>query len=356
MNLSSLQPSLIVVVGAGGVGKTTLAAALGLGSAAAGRDTLVMTFDPSQRLKDTLGVGSQAEDQEIDVASQTPGRLAASLLDARRTFDRLVWRYAPDEAAARRILDNRFYNHLAGNLAGVLEYMAVERLFEVAADQRYDRIILDTPPTRQALDFLEAPQRIVGFLDSGALKLALHPWFDKRGRVKAAARLPFVGKKFESFLDRIVGLDLLRELAEFFQAFAPLYNGFRARAAEVQRLLQSPQTLFVLVTRPGEEAVPEALFFARQLIETGHHVGPIVVNMVNPAVDANLAALPPDAAEGMRLLAWLGERDQRGLSAFRRLLPSPDQLVDLPMSAQEPTSLLALEQVGTAFASRLKAA
>ncbi|RPJ54639.1 MAG: ArsA family ATPase, partial [Acidobacteria bacterium] len=346
MNLDSPHPSLIVVVGAGGVGKTTLAAALGLNSAASGRSTLVMTFDPSRRLKDTLGVGRQAEDQEVEVAAGTPGRLAASLLDARRTFDRLVWRYAPDEAAARRILDNRFYHHLAGNLAGVLEYMAVERLFEVAADRRYDRVILDTPPTRQALDFLQAPDRIVGFLDSGAVKLALHPWFDKRGRVKAASRVPFVGRKFESFLDRIVGLDLLRELAEFFQAFAPLYGGFRGRAQEVQRLLRAPETLFVLVTRPGEEAVPEALFFARQLLETGHNLGPIVVNMVNPAAQLDLAAVPEDAREGLHLLAWLGERDQRGLAAFRRLLPSPGKLVDLPMSGQEPTTLPALEGLG----------
>lgn len=356
MNLASPHPSLIVVVGAGGVGKTTLAASLGLSSAGAGRDTLVMTFDPSQRLKDTLGVGREAEDEEVAVASDTPGRLAASLLDARRTFDRLVWRYAPDEAAARRILDNRFYHHLAGNLAGVMEYMAVERLFEVAGDKRYDRIILDTPPTRQALDFLEAPQRIVSFLDSGVLKIALRPWFDTHGHVKATSRLPFVGRKFESFLDRIVGLDLLRELAEFFQAFTPLYDGFRARAADVQRLLRAEDTLFVLVTRPGEEAVPEALFFARQLVDSGHHLGPIVVNMVNPRTSGNAEALLPEAQEGMRVLSWLGERDQRGLAAFRRLLPSPDRLVELPMSGQEPTTLPALARMGEAFAQRLKAA
>jgi anion-transporting ArsA/GET3 family ATPase len=356
MNLALPQPSLVVVVGAGGVGKTTLAAALGLGSAAAGRDTLVMTFDPSRRLKDTLGVGADAEDREVPVACDTPGRLAASLLDARRTFDRLVARYAPDEAAARRILDNRFYQHLAGNLAGVLEYMAVERLFEVAASKRYDRIVLDTPPTRQALDFLEAPQRIVGFLDSGAIKLALHPWFDARGRVKAAARVPIFGKKFESFLDRIVGLGLLRELAEFFQAFAPLYDGFRARAQDVQNLLRSADTQFVLVTRPGEEAVPEALFFARQLVETGHHLGPIVVNMVNPIVEIDPGDVPDDAAAGARLLAWLGQRDRRGLNAFRRLVETPGRLIDLPMARHEPTTIEALGAVSHAFAAKLETA
>ena len=126
---------LTIVVGSGGVGKTTLAAAIGLAAARRGENTLVMTFDPSLRLKDTLGVGETAGDEEIRVPLDAPGTLYASLIDPRRTFDRLIRRYAPDEDARRRILDNRFYNHLAGRLAGVLEYMAVERLYEVWAER-----------------------------------------------------------------------------------------------------------------------------------------------------------------------------------------------------------------------------
>ena len=164
MSLGILDRPLLLVVGAGGVGKTTLAAALGLTSAAEGTDTLVMTFDPSHRLKDALGVGEEAVDREVPVEVDTPGRLDVSLLNARRTFDELVSQYAPSEAAAERIFQNRFYHHLAGNLAGILEYMAVERLFEVSRSGRYQRIILDTPPTRQALDFLGAPDRMVEFL------------------------------------------------------------------------------------------------------------------------------------------------------------------------------------------------
>jgi hypothetical protein len=228
MDLLSDAHPLLVVVGSGGVGKTTLAAALGVASARAGRDTLVMTFDPSLRLKQALGVGDEARERETPVALAAPGTLHAHLLDARRTFDRLVERYAPDEEARRRVLGNRFYQHLSGNLGGILEYMAVERLYEVASGGAYSQVVLDTPPTRQALDFLEAPARIVSFLDSGALKLALRPWFDASGRLKATARWGGLGRRAERFLDEVVGLELLRDMAEFYQAFASLYGGFRA--------------------------------------------------------------------------------------------------------------------------------
>ncbi len=351
MNLALDRHSLVVVVGSGGVGKTTLAAALGLLSAQT-RDTLVMTFDPSLRLKDTLGVGEAARDREVEVASGTPGRLAASLLDARETFDRLVRRYAPDEAAARRILENRFYQHLAGNLAGILEYMAVERLFEVAAEDRYARVVLDTPPTRQALDFLGAPARIVGFLDSGALKLALRQWFDEKGRLKPTARLGMLGRGVEGFLDRMVGIDLLREMAEFFQAFGPLFAGFRERAEQVQALLKSADTSFVLVTGPGEERVPETLFFARHLLEGGYNLGPLIVNMVHPRASSEML-VRQDLGQGARLLTWLGERDHRGVAAFRRLLEPRQPLADVPLLAHEPTDLPSLEALGRLVTGRL---
>jgi anion-transporting ArsA/GET3 family ATPase len=347
MELNLEQETLVVVVGSGGVGKTTLAAALGLAAARTGRDTLVMTFDPSLRLKDALGVGDEAREREIEVAAGTPGRLHASLLDARQTFDRLVRRYSPDEASAQRILSNRFYEHLAGNLAGVLEYMAVERLFEVAGAGRHDLVVLDTPPTRQALDFLEAPQRIVSFLDSGAIRLALRPWFDEQGRLRASSWVPLVGKSIESFLDRVVGLGLLRDMAEFFQAFGPLYDGFRERAAEVQELLRSRRTLFLLVSGPGGERIPDTMFFARRLSEAGYRVGPLVVNRVHPPCarpDPHAGTFSP-AADARRLLHWLGERDRRGLAELRSLLPGTPQCV-IELLPDAPTGLDALEEIG----------
>ncbi len=340
--MSRPRGSLLVVVGSGGVGKTTLAAALGLLSARAGAHTLVMTFDPSHRLKDALGVGEDARGREVEVPLVASGKLEASLLDTRRTFDDLVARYAPDEQAARRILSNRFYAHLSGSLAGVLEYMAVERLFEVAAGACYDRVVLDTPPTRQALDFLEAPERILGFLDSGALRIALKPWFDERGHLRPTARLGLIGRNVEAFLDRIVGLELLRDMAEFFQAFGPLFDGFRRRATEVRALLRSPRTLFVLVSGPGEERVADTLFFARRLREGGHRLGPLVVNRVHPLVDPAAAAA---AGEGGVLLSWLGERDHRGTAALRSLLSPGEAPIELPLLPDQPTGIDALGEL-----------
>ncbi len=356
MDLIAGRFPLVIVVGSGGVGKTTLAAALGVLSARDGRDSLVMTFDPSLRLKQALGVGEEAKLREVPVALDAPGTLHASLLDARQTFDRLIERYAPDEESRRRVLDNRFYQHLSGSLGGILEYMAVERLFEVAADGRYGQVILDTPPTRQALDFLEAPSRIVGFLDSGALRVALKPWFDEEGRLKATSRWGALGRRAERFLDEVVGMDLLRDMAEFFQAFSPLFEGFRRRASQVEEMLRSPRTLFVLVSGAGEERIPDTLFFARRLEEAGYHLGPVVVNRVHPRFVVE--GSPPHSADpcrpsGWELLAWAGERDRRGLIELAKLLSREQPLVDLPLLPEEPTDLASLEALGRQLEGRL---
>ena len=348
-----------VVVGSGGVGKTTLAAAMGLASAARGHDTLVMTFDPSLRLKDDLGVGEAALDGEAQVDAGTKGRLAASLLDARGTFDRLISRYAPDEEARQRILGNRWYDRMSGGLSGVLEYMAVQRLFEVASEGRYRKVILDTPPARQALDFLTAPQRVVSFLDSGALRIALKPWFGDDGHLKATSRLGFIGRNVEAFLDKMVGLDVLRDMAEFMQAFAPLYDGFRSRALKVQRLLRSARTGFVLVSGAGAQRVTDTLFFARRLGDEGYHLGPVVVNRVHPRVadeESRRLSLQAAAADGRNLLAWLGVKDHQGLAELKSLLGGAHPMVEVPLLPEEPTDLQSLQELGELLERQLSTA
>jgi anion-transporting ArsA/GET3 family ATPase len=350
-------PRLLVVVGAGGVGKTTLAAALGLLSARGGTDTLVMTFDPSHRLKDALGVGGEAGvETRVELDDGVAGRLDASLLDARRTFDGLVDRYAPDPAARERILGNRFYRHLAGGLAGILEYMAVERLFEVWREGEHERVVLDTPPTRQALDFLTAPRRMVSFLESGAVKVSARRWFGEDGRLRGVRALGPLGRKFEEFLDDVVGLELLRDMAEFFQAFGPLYEGFRRRAREVESLLVSHDTSFFLVSGAGEENVPDTLFFARKLGETGHHLGPVLVNRLHPGAGFGADREAAAHGDGEALLAWLAERDARGLEHLRALLGPDRPLFDLPLLAEAPSELESLSRLADLLAERLQRA
>lgn len=352
LDLRTADRPLVIVVGAGGVGKTTLAASMGVASAAAGIRSLVMTFDPSLRLKDALGVRDAPTDEEIEVPGMD-GMLHAALLDARKTFDRLVERHAPDPEARRRILENPYYGHLAGQLGGILEYMAVERLFEVSSEARYDRIFLDTPPTAQALDFLEAPTRVANFLDSGALKIALRQWFDGSGRLKVSRRMSFVGKGIESFLDKVVGMDLLRDMSEFFLAFEPMFKGFRGRADQVESMLKSPNTMFVLVTGPGESRIADTLFFARKLKEKGHRLGPIIVNRQHPVLDpGNLAEGP--TATGAELLSWLGQGHRTGFDELRRLLPDSQQLVSLPVEPDEPTNLPSLKALGEALNQKLR--
>lgn len=352
LELKDRVPRLLVVVGSGGVGKTTLAASFARRLAKEGEDTLVMTFDPSHRLRDAMGVGDEARDREIEVSSETPGRLSASLLDARKTFDRLVARYAPDEAARRRILENRFYRHLGGSLAGILEYMAVERLFEVSRREDLERIVLDTPPTSQALDFLEAPHRIVSFLDSGAIRLALRPWLDSEGRLLLPRS---VERRLKRYLDELVGLDLLRDMAEFFHAFAPLFKGFRERASQVEELLASSATLFLLVVGPGEQRVADALFFARRLVDAGYSLGPVVVNRLHPAGDEG-APEAPSSVRGDELIRWLGQREADGVANLRELMRGQHPVVTLPLLRREPVAPADLDELGRRFAESLEAA
>ncbi len=356
MTLGALDRPLLVVVGGGGVGKTTLAAALGVVSAEAGTDTLVMTFDPSRRLKDALGVGEAAGDAEAPAPLAAPGRLDVSLLDARATFDRLVAKYAPDRAAAERVYRNRFYRDLAGSLAGILEYMAVERLFEVSSRGAYGRVILDTPPTRQALDFLEAPDRVVGFLDSGAVKLALAPWFDRAGKFRRPPGFALARKGVEALLDRVVGAGLLREMAEFFEAFAPLYGGFRERAQAVRALLRRPDTAFLLVSGPGDARVADTMHFARRLGAAGHHLGAVIVNLVHPEVPVPPPDASPAVREGLSLLAALGERDRRGLADLTALLGPGHRPVALALRPEPPADLAALAVLGRDLLARLRPA
>ncbi len=275
---------VLVVGGSGGVGKTTTAAALALQAALDGRRVLVCTIDPSRRLATSLGLDRlRDKPREMDLSrlgGRGEGGMWAMMLDTKRTFDALVVKYAPSEAAKKRILENRLYEQISSALAGSHEYMAMEKLLELSADPRFDLIVLDTPPTRHALDFLEAPERMMDVLDTSVLKWLLKPYFAAgRLTLKIATKTGAIALKLA---DAVVGMQFLQDLSEFALAFEELYGGFQERAEKVHHLLRAEGSGFVLVASPAPLALDEALFFYRRLVESRMPFVSFVVNRVHP--------------------------------------------------------------------------
>jgi anion-transporting ArsA/GET3 family ATPase len=348
----------LVVCGAGGVGKTTTAAALALRAASAGRRVLVCTIDPSRRLATSLGVGRLSnEPRRLDlrrVDPQANGELWAMMLDTRRAFDALVERYAASEAARRRILENRFYRHVSGALSGSHEYMAMERLLELSGDPRFDLVVLDTPPTRHALDFLDAPDRLLGVLDTGILRHLLRPYF-------AAGRLTLriatkTGSLALKLADSVLGLAFLRDLSEFFLAFEGMYDGFKERAARVRSLLREEGSGFVLVAGPARPTLDEAAYFHRRLVERFMPFVAFVVNRVHPDPAAAPAVgrrvrVPPALAGKLvavfREQRELAEADRRGVARLRSEIGGP--IVCVPELEADVHDLRGLRRVAQAL-------
>ncbi|HUL79953.1 MAG TPA: ArsA-related P-loop ATPase [Vicinamibacteria bacterium] len=276
---------ILVSCGSGGVGKTTTAAALAVRAALSGRRVLVCTIDPSRRLATSLGLNQlSGKPRSIDLSRLAPpaargGALWAMVLDVKSTFDALVARHTPDAAARERILGNRFYRHVSAALAGSHEYMAMEKLLELSADERFDLVVLDTPPTRHALDFLEAPDRLLDFLDTTVLRWFLRPYFVAgRLTLRVATR---TGAAALRLADRFLGLQFLQDLSEFFLAFESMYDGFQERATRVHALLRDPSSGFVMVAGPQPLALEEALYFHRRLTEKRMPFVAFVVNRVH---------------------------------------------------------------------------
>jgi anion-transporting ArsA/GET3 family ATPase len=276
---------ILVVCGSGGVGKTTTAAALAARAARSGRRVLVCTIDPSRRLATSLGLNQlSGRPRAIDLSRLAPppapgGALHAMVLDVKSTFDALVARHTPDPAARERILGNRFYRHVSAALAGSHEYMAMEKLLELGADERWELVLLDTPPTRHALDFLEAPDRLLDFLDTSVLRFFLRPYFVAgRLTLRVATR---TGALALRMADRFLGLQFLQDLSEFFLAFEGMYDGFKERAARVHALLRERSAGFLMVAGPSPHALEEALYFHRRLQEKRMSFVGFVVNRVH---------------------------------------------------------------------------
>lgn len=270
-----------VCAGSGGVGKTTTAAAVAAGMAARGGRVCVVTIDPALRLADALGVAAignaphRVDDAPFAAAGlPLAGELWALQLDVKQTFDALIGRLAPDARTRQEILANRIYRELSGAIAGSQEFMAIAKLHELAATERFDLIVLDTPPSRNALDFLDAPERVTRFLEGRALQALLRPsGFGMRLLARPTGLALGV-------LRRVTGVDLLNDVSAFFSLLSGLLDGFRDRAAQVDALLRAPTTRFLLVTSPEREPIDEAVDVARRLREARMTLAGAIVNRV----------------------------------------------------------------------------
>jgi anion-transporting ArsA/GET3 family ATPase len=282
--------SIVICCGSGGVGKTTAAAAFALRAAQLGRHACVVTIDPARRLANSLGLDALTN-RPTRIEGPWPGELHALMLDPKGTFDDLVQRYSDSTEQAEDIKVNRIYRNLTGTLSGTQEYMAMEKLFELVEEGGFDLVVVDTPPSRNALDFLDAPRRLTHFLENRLFQALMMP---------TRAGLKFMGVAAQALLrtiSRVAGAEIVRDAVTFFQAFEGMEEGFRIRAARVRELLKEDGTSFVLVASPRPDSVDEAVHFAGKLAESDMSVTALVLNRVQPrfADDDQLAQVRQQA-------------------------------------------------------------
>ena len=357
------ETRIVVCCGSGGVGKTTTAAALALHAAERGRRVVVLTIDPARRLAQSMGL------TELDnlprpvegVGTPAGGSLDAMMLDMKRTFDEVVEAHAAPERAAQ-ILTNPFYVALSSSFAGTQEYMAMEKLGQLSAQAsgRWDLIVVDTPPSRSALDFLDAPARLASLLDGRFIKLMLAP-------AKGPARIFSAGfGVVTSALNKVLGTAVLRDVQTFIAAFDTLFGGFRARAEKTYALLQAPGTAFLVVAAPEPDALREAAYFVERLTQEDMPIAGLVLNRVtvpSPGLEAERAQAAaerlddgdgddPLVAAVLRVHAEQARRSSREKQYARRFAGSHREvpIVAVPALATDVHDLEGLRQIGTLMA------
>ncbi len=276
---------IVVCCGSGGVGKTTTAAALALRAAENGRRVVVLTIDPARRLAQSMGLSELDNTPRPVKAVQGEGTLDAMMLDMKSTFDELVTSHA-EPGKAEAILTNPFYQALSSSFAGTQEYMAMEKLSQLRSTEDYDLVVVDTPPTRSALDFLDAPQNLTAFLDGRMVKILLAP-AKAGGRAYLRVVTASIGV-FTGVLTRIIGADVLKDLSQFVAALETMFGGFRERAQTTYDLLKEPGTAFVVVATPERDALREAAYFVERLAAEKMPLAGLVVNRVHRSAAAGL--------------------------------------------------------------------
>ncbi len=310
--------TVLICCGSGGVGKTTTSAALAIMLAMSGKRVAVLTIDPARRLADALAighVGNTAVEVHLEGAR---GTLHAMMLDPKLTFDEVVGRFAPNDEARARILGNHVYQNVSARLAGAHEYMAMEKLLELVETGRWDVVVLDTPPTRHALDFLRAPEKMANLMDEGVMRWLVLP------ASRGGWRMIEKGSEIlASILQRLVGERTITDIAEFFTSFQSLWDGFRERSVHVRALLRAPNTHFFLVTTPAPNARAEALEFLDLLVADQMPFAGFLVNrcaMRPTEADPATFGEVPGSAATCAALAALPERQRQLVEAQARAL------------------------------------
>ena len=352
---------IVVCCGSGGVGKTTAAAALGLRAAERGREVVVLTVDPARRLAQSMGLTELDNTPRLvaGVGGESGGRLHAMMLDMKRTFDEIVEAHA-DPARARQILANPFYESLSSTFSGTQEYMAMEKLGQLRRSDEWDLIVVDTPPSRSALDFLDAPARLGRFLDGRLIRLLMAP---AKAGGRAYMKVFSVGMNvFTQAMTKILGAQVLKDVQTFVSALETVFGDFRERADQTYKLLQTPGTAFLVVAAPEHDALREASYFVERLDDERMPLAGLVLNRVHTTGAADLSdarsiaaaeALEetkshPLVASALRLHAermQVAEREARLRGQFTSAHPSVP-VVEVPAQPQDVHDLDGLRRIG----------
>ncbi|MBI4041822.1 MAG: ArsA family ATPase [Deltaproteobacteria bacterium] len=341
---------MVIVGGSGGVGKTTLAAAIALKLAKAGKKTLVLTIDPAKRLASTLGLERfQPKPQKINIDTQHS--LWAMLLDVQHTFDTLIRTHAPTEEIAETILKNKIYQHMASAMASTQEYIALEKLYELHEKNEFDAIVLDTPPSAHALSFIEAPDRLANFLDGKNMEWFLKPYaYAGKWGFRILSKS---SKMVLNLLEKVTGLKLLQDLSEFMLSLESFYEGFRDRTLKAKSILKSPQTSFLIVTVPEFSVFEDTVKFQKKLSERQIRIDAILVNRMTPLVlltDAQkkeLESLKKHDLSGkersilslFEKYQHLAEQEKRQMAHLKKLMPSSIDLFPIPFFEKDISSI-----------------